>query len=158
MSGRSDPGLSLGTKNARTDDCRTDLSMSPYAKPQLTKAPGATGSEMPAWFRQFLYSCLLPYVSYRDPWPAWHSLCRSTCYRASLGYDRTSPSISPYYADASDFPRSVTIITCEKDSLRQEGYALYSKLAEAGHKDVVHFEAKGQGKPLPSNGIMRMLT
>lgn len=55
---------------------------------------------MPPFMRQFLYSCYIP-KSHITP--------------------RSSPTVSPINASSDSFPYSVTIITCEGDSLAREG-------------------------------------
>lgn len=75
-------------------------------------------------FRRFTYSCYL----HKDQ-------------------DRAHPQVSPYHASAESFAPT-TIITCSGDSLAREGKQLVDKLKNAD-MDVVHYEAEGQGKPLP---------
>ncbi|PWN43476.1 hypothetical protein IE81DRAFT_288556 [Ceraceosorus guamensis] len=99
----------------------TDLAESPYNKPALSPSKGAAGGVLPPQLRHFLYACYLPPPQKRD-----------------------DPLVSPIYASTQAFPSSTTIITCQGDSLAREARNLAKKLEEAG-RDVVHYEAKGQG-------------
>jgi acetyl esterase/lipase len=57
--------------------------------------------------------------------------------------DRTQPLVSPIFATPSSFPSSVTILSGGADILTAEAHAFANKLA--GERDVVYFEAPGQG-------------
>jgi acetyl esterase/lipase len=92
---------------------------------------------MPPFMRQFLYSCYIP-LNHSTP--------------------RSAPTISPLNASVESFPHSVTIITCEGDSLAREAQHLAAKIQkERGSNDtekvqdetatngVLLWDAKGQG-------------
>jgi acetyl esterase/lipase len=104
---------------------------------------GEAGAVMPPFLRKFLYSCYVP-LNQQTP--------------------RSSPFISPLNASADAFPQSVTIITCEGDSLAREGQQLAAKiqkerassasavkeedekvLEEDVQNGVLCWDAKGQG-------------
>lgn len=104
----------------------TNLDEDPYAKPQLKPVKGAAGGTLPPWLRKILYQCYVPIDKVKD---------------------RKQPLISPLYAEPSSFPASVTIITCEMDSLAREGRKLAERLESSPEfkGSVVHWEAPGQG-------------
>ena len=104
----------------------TNLDEDPYAKPQLTPMKGAAGGKLPPWLRKILYRCYVPLDKVKD---------------------RTQPLISPFFADPSTFPASVTIITAEQDSLAREGRKLADKLETSSvfKGSITHWEAQGQG-------------
>jgi acetyl esterase/lipase len=106
---------------------------------------------MPAFFRRFLYACYLPSSivssSAKEDQNPDH-ISQEKSKDATYKPTRTHPRISPLYARPEDFPRSTTIITCERDSLAREGIKLARKLQEADDRlglDVVHWDAPGQG-------------
>ncbi|UZJ52479.1 hypothetical protein CBS101457_001799 [Exobasidium rhododendri] len=88
----------------------TNLAESPYAKPKLKPGKGEAGGVMPPFVRQFLYSCYTP---------------------SSQDTSRSSATISPISAPADAFPPSVTIITCEGDSLAREGRQMADNVRES---------------------------
>ncbi|PWN51785.1 alpha/beta-hydrolase [Violaceomyces palustris] len=115
----------------------TNLAEPANKKPQLSPDPGAAGGVIPPWMRNLFYSSYIP---------------------SSVAPDRKDPAISPLYATPSSFPPSVTVITCEKDSLAREGGHLIGKLrgrwapegsepnsAEVYKGDSLLWTAKGQG-------------
>lgn len=104
----------------------TNLDEDPYAKPQLKPLKGAAGGTLPPWLRKILYQCYVPISRVKD---------------------RTQPLISSLYADPSDFPASVTILTAEQDSLAREGRKLADKLERSStfKGSILHWEAPGQG-------------
>lgn len=104
----------------------TNLDEDPYAKPQLKPVKGATGGTLPPWLRKMLYNCYIPIETVKD---------------------RKQPLISPLFADPASFPASVTILTCQQDSLAREGRRL-AELLESSTTfsgSIVHWEAPGQG-------------
>jgi len=50
---------------------------------------------------------------------------------AALQQAQQSPVASPLYADASTFPRDIMLVTCEYDTLRDEGEAFRAKFQDA---------------------------
>ncbi|EIW75597.1 alpha beta-hydrolase [Coniophora puteana RWD-64-598 SS2] len=108
----------------------TNLAEPASSKPSPKIASGASGGTIPPLIRRFFYACYLP---------------------SSCPLPRTTPTISPLYADPHAFPRSTTIITCGADALAREGRQLVEKLQSAASEDpglgldVVGWEAAGQG-------------
>ncbi|MCJ1441739.1 MAG: hypothetical protein MMC23_002231 [Stictis urceolatum] len=99
----------------------TNLAQEPGDKPKPKPKKGAVGGVVPVSIRRFFYNCYLV-----------------------AGQDRADPRVSPIYADPRRFPGSVTIVTCGSDSLLKEARELGEILRGVG-KDVVEFEARGQG-------------
>lgn len=115
----------------------TNLAESPYEKPKVKPGKGEAGSVMPPFMRHFLYACYVP-------------TAQST--------PRTNSFISPINAPSDRFPYSVTIVTCEGDSLAREGKQLADKIqkergagrvekfqGESSTDGVLWWEAQGQG-------------
>ena len=88
----------------------TDLSRSPYTK----RAPDTSGRSIPPAVAKIFDDCYLP-----------------------AGVDRAQPKVSPINMDAKDYPRSLLMITCDRDGLCLEAEALKDKMKAAGTK-VVH--------------------
>lgn len=87
----------------------TNLSESPYKKPNVKPEKGASGGVLPPSLREFFYSCYVP-------------LEKHIQIREEQTFPlRSSSAISPLYAKFDEFPQSVTIITCSGDSLAREG-------------------------------------
>ncbi|KAI0031735.1 Alpha/Beta hydrolase protein [Vararia minispora EC-137] len=114
----------------------TNLAEPASKKPQLQIAKGGAGSPMPIWFRRFLYSCYLPHT-------VVHNTQEMNIPPGDDKPTRADPRISPLSAKAGNFPPA-TIITASQDSLQREAVQLVDKLKGEG-KDVVHWEAPGQG-------------
>ncbi|KAF2709251.1 alpha/beta-hydrolase [Pleomassaria siparia CBS 279.74] len=56
---------------------------------------------------------------------------------------RTDPKVSPGRADASEFPPTVVMVTCEGDNLGPEGVALGERLKNAGgERKVISWQGK----------------
>lgn len=85
----------------------TNLSESPWKKPNVKPESGTSGGVLPPPLRNFFYLCYVP-------------LDKQTGKDANYPR-RSSSAISPLYANADEFPQSVTIITCSGDSLAREG-------------------------------------
>ncbi|KAI1754346.1 alpha/beta-hydrolase [Xylaria castorea] len=62
-----------------------------------------------------------------NPPPQWIFRLFNDCYAVNPD-TWTDPAISPFFADPSDFPRTVALITCEGDTLRPEAQELAEKL------------------------------
>ncbi|PWN34428.1 alpha/beta-hydrolase, partial [Meira miltonrushii] len=107
----------------------TNLSESPWKKPNVKPESGASGGVLPPPLRNFFYSCYVPTDKQTGKDPTYPL--------------RSSSVISPLYANADEFPQSVSIITCSGDSLAREGRQMAEHIV-AGH-GVVWWEAKGQG-------------
>jgi acetyl esterase/lipase len=115
---------------------RTNLAESPYDKPNVKPAKGEAGGVMPPFVRQFLYSCYVP-VTQETP--------------------RSSPLISPINAPADAFPSSVTIITCEGDSLSREGHQMAHNIRNGRKSTTASSSSYPNEKPLgqeTSNGVL----
>lgn len=67
------------------------------------------------------------------------------CYLWDTPADRTSPFVSPTFADSASFPPSVTLISASEDLLMKETQVLADRLQKQPGVDVVYYMAKGQG-------------
>jgi acetyl esterase/lipase len=98
----------------------TNLAESPYKKPKVKPGKGEAGSVMPPFMRQFLYACYVP---------------------TTQSTPRMDPTISPINASSDCFPHSVSIITCEGDSLAREAKQLADKIQkERGSGEVEKYQ------------------
>ncbi|UNI13283.1 hypothetical protein JDV02_000040 [Purpureocillium takamizusanense] len=78
---------------------------------------------LPAWFQRFLADAYVPRVQ-----------------------DRTSPRVSPTFAEASSFPERTMLFVCSGDVLAPETEAFGRKLEQAGcGVEVVKLEGVGHG-------------
>ncbi|KAI1185560.1 alpha/beta-hydrolase [Nemania serpens] len=62
-----------------------------------------------------------------NPFPAWQLRLFNECYAPDESI-RTDPAVSPYFADAADFPRTVALATCSGDVLGPETEELGERL------------------------------